>query len=61
VLAMTKLSRTTLWRLQSKGRFPAGHLISPNQRRWFSSELRAWQDSLPQNGRIGRKIRNQMK
>ncbi len=55
VLAATKLSRTTLWRLQSKGQFPPGHLVSPNKRLWFASELRAWQDALPTNGKIGRR------
>ncbi len=42
VLAMTGLSRSTLWRLQQDGRFPKPFAISPGTKGWLRSVVEAW-------------------
>lgn len=39
----TGLSRTTAWRLQKCGDFPAGYKISPGRVGYDQSEIEAWQ------------------
>jgi prophage regulatory protein len=41
---LTGLSRTTRWRLERQGQFPARIQISPNAVAWRLSEIRDWQD-----------------
>ncbi len=36
------LSRTTIWRLQKSGDFPAAVQVSPHRVGWWQSELLAW-------------------
>ena len=38
----TSLSRTTLWRLTKKGRFPAPVQVSPGRVAWSESAVSAW-------------------
>jgi prophage regulatory protein len=52
VLEIVPVRRTTLFRMERDGRFPASHYVSPNRRFWYADEIAAWQDSLPVNGRI---------
>lgn len=42
VRRITGLSRTTRWRLEKAGKFPARRQISDNAVAWFSSEVEAW-------------------
>ncbi len=42
VRRITGLSRTTRWRLEKAGKFPARRQISDNAVAWFSSEVQAW-------------------
>lgn len=55
VLALVPVSRTTLFRLERKNRFPRSTYISPNRRVWFEDEIVAWQDGVdefnPSRGR----------
>jgi prophage regulatory protein len=55
VLAITPVSRTTLYRMEKAGRFPKGKYISPNRRIWFEDEIIAWQNAVdefnPNRGR----------
>lgn len=55
VLEIVPLGRTTLFRMERAGKFPASHYPSPNRRFWFADEIAAWQLALPKNSRIGRK------
>lgn len=41
------LSRTTRWRLEKRGEFPARVKIGPNCVAWRLSELIEWQESCP--------------
>jgi prophage regulatory protein len=47
VLEIIPFSRTTLFRMERKGAFPASHWPSPNRRVWFEDEVVAWQNALP--------------
>ena len=38
----TSLSRTTLWRLTKKGKFPAPAQVSPGRVAWSESAVSAW-------------------
>jgi prophage regulatory protein len=55
VLALVPVSRTTLFRLEKKGRFPRSTYISPNRRVWFEDQVVAWQNAVdeldPNRGR----------
>lgn len=42
VKELTGLSRTTAWRLQKSGDFPAPLVISPGRVGWRASDLEAW-------------------
>jgi predicted DNA-binding transcriptional regulator AlpA len=52
VLAIVPISRTSLFRLERKGAFPASYWPTPNRRVWFEDEIVAWQNALPPNRRI---------
>lgn len=49
VRTMVGVGRTTVWRLRKAGLFPAPRLIGQRQV-WFTSEIVAWQSSLPVAG-----------
>jgi prophage regulatory protein len=55
VLAITPVSRTTLYRMEKAGRFPRSIYISPNRRVWFEDEIVSWQNAVnefnPNRGR----------
>ena len=38
----TGLSRTTLWRLERRGAFPAHRQLSPGAVGWIEAEVEAW-------------------
>ncbi|MEF8703077.1 MAG: AlpA family phage regulatory protein [Candidatus Accumulibacter sp. UW26] len=38
----TKLSRTTRWRMENQGNFPARRQLSANAVGWLRSEVEAW-------------------
>ena len=42
---ITGLSRTTRWRLEKEGKFPARRKISQNTVGWLSSEIEKWMRS----------------
>jgi len=46
VLALVPVSRSTLFRMISEGRFPAGMYISGNRKIWFADEVLSWQNAL---------------
>ncbi len=45
VKVISGLSRTTVWRLQKTGDFPAAVQMSPNRVGWWQSEILAWRKS----------------
>ena len=47
VLALVPVSRTTLWQMETEGRFPKGFYVSSNRKVWFADEVIAWQNALP--------------
>jgi predicted DNA-binding transcriptional regulator AlpA len=55
VLEIIPVGRTTLFKMERKGTFPASHYASANRRFWFADEVAEWQATLPVNGRIVRK------
>jgi predicted DNA-binding transcriptional regulator AlpA len=48
------VKRTTLFKMEKKGTFPASHYASANRRFWFADEIARWQANLPTNNRISR-------
>ncbi|MCC6144996.1 MAG: AlpA family phage regulatory protein [Candidatus Hydrogenedentes bacterium] len=42
VLVVTKLARTTRWRLENQRKFPARRQLSENAVGWLRSEIEAW-------------------
>ena len=42
VLEIVPLSRTTIYRMEKDGTFPASHYISQNRRIWYLSEIERW-------------------
>ncbi len=42
VTARTQLSRSTIWRLERAGRFPARRQLSSGRVAWVESEVDAW-------------------
>ena len=42
VLTRTGVSRTTIWRLERSGNFPARRRLSPNTVGWRESEVEEW-------------------
>jgi predicted DNA-binding transcriptional regulator AlpA len=53
VREMTGLSRTTAWRLQKRGDFPAPLVISPGRVGWRERDLEAWTESRGPRGAGG--------
>ena len=55
VLEIVPISRSTLLRIQKRGKFPRSTYISPNRRVWFEDEIVAWQKAVdefdPNRGR----------
>lgn len=47
VQRITQLGRTTLWRLEKAGEFPARRQITGNLVGWLSSEVNEWLHSRP--------------
>ena len=45
--ALTKLSRTSLWRMTRDGRFPAPRELGHGQIRWSEDDVRDWLSNLP--------------
>ncbi len=45
VTVRTKLSRSTIWRLERAGRFPARRQMSLGRVAWVESEVNAWLSS----------------
>lgn len=43
--SITGLSRTTRWRLEKEGKFPARRKISQNTVGWLSTEIEEWMRS----------------
>jgi prophage regulatory protein len=54
VLDIVPLKRTTLFKMEKNGTFPASHYASANRRFWFADDLARWQANLPTNNRISR-------
>jgi len=55
VLAAVPVGRTTLYRLEKSGRFPASRYVSAGRRLWFADEVAEWQTALPHNSRMGKR------
>lgn len=51
VIRLTGLSRTSLWRLERRGDFPARRQLSPNAVGWLADEVMNWIRSRPMRGR----------
>jgi len=49
VLALTRLSRTSLFRLQRGDKFPRGVYIAPNTKRYFRDQVIGWQKALDEH------------
>jgi predicted DNA-binding transcriptional regulator AlpA len=49
VLALTKMSRTSLHRLEKANRFPRGVYIGPNAKRYYKDRIIAWQNALDEH------------
>lgn len=47
VFDITKLSKTTRWRLEKKGHFPKRRKLSPNAVGWLENEINDWLQSRP--------------
>ena len=43
----TGLSRTTIWRLEQRGEFPARRQITPQRVAWVADEVREWVRTRP--------------
>ena len=46
IMAVTGLSRSTVYRRARDGQFPSPYLVGSSSIRWKESEVRAWQDGL---------------
>jgi predicted DNA-binding transcriptional regulator AlpA len=55
VLEIIPLSRQTLYRMESAGKFPASTYMSANRRAWYVDEVVAWQKNLPAHRRVSRR------
>ena len=53
VLERTGLSRTTIWRLESRGDFPARRRLGPQAVGWAEDEVTAWLDDRAPAGPLG--------
>ena len=47
VIRLTGLSRTTLWRLEGQGEFPARVRLGANSVGWREEEIARWIDTRP--------------
>jgi predicted DNA-binding transcriptional regulator AlpA len=47
VIRLTGLSRTTLWRFERNGRFPARLRLGPNSVGWLDNEVLHWIEARP--------------
>jgi prophage regulatory protein len=47
VIRLTRLSRSTIYRLQSSGEFPMGRKLSARTTRWLATEVADWVASRP--------------
>lgn len=47
VMEMTGLSRSAVYNLMARGRFPLSREAGERRRRWLRSEIKAWVESLP--------------
>jgi prophage regulatory protein len=47
VVALTGLSRMTLWRLERAGRFPARRRLGANSVAWLDSDVESWMIDRP--------------
>jgi prophage regulatory protein len=47
VIQLTGLSRTTLWRLERQGEFPARVRLGLNSVGWLEEEIARWIDTRP--------------
>jgi prophage regulatory protein len=55
VQAYTKLSRSTIWRLENAGQFPSRRVIGSKSVAWRKSEVDAWiQSRVPASTLLGR-------
>jgi prophage regulatory protein len=55
VLEIIPVSRQTLYRMESDGKFPPSTYISANRRAWYVDEVVAWQKNLPAHRRVSRR------
>lgn len=42
VIELTGLSKTSIWRAQKEGTFPASYSLSPGRVAWKASEIERW-------------------
>ena len=47
VVSFTGLGRTTIWRLEQRGEFPARRQITPQRVGWLVEEVREWARTRP--------------
>ena len=47
VIALTGLSRSSIYLLIKKGTFPAQVKLSSRSSGWYQSEIKTWMDALP--------------
>ena len=48
VMEIVSLCRNTIYRMEKAGTFPPSTYISANARRWFDSDIAAWQETVDQ-------------
>ena len=46
----TDLSRSTLWRMEKKGKFPQRVTVSENRVGWYEDEINEWIETRPRVG-----------
>lgn len=51
VRSITSLSRTTIWRLERDGKFPARVRLCSTSVGWYEDEILAWLNTLPRGGK----------
>jgi len=56
VVALTGLSRTTIWRLERDGQFPPRKQITAAAVGWLEGDVRAWVDELPDADALRREV-----
>ena len=58
VIALTRLSRTSIYRMTRQGRFPPPCALGKGQIRWREADIRAWMAELPAQGHPAGTIRS---